>query len=638
MRRIVAALCGAALLWIVLDHESLSARRRAQLVRAWQRSAPLHEGDTNDYSALAGRLELLAKEVGVEARFHFNASPELPGFHVYAVQDQAFREAARCSAGNAVYDPVSDAVFLDEALIAPAPVADLIALESMPPWIADMHEEAYRTVLDFIFLHELAHRELHRGAVEIIDANKQSPVLEQEADVHALRALQRIYATRANTNDLQRSAPAPVEEFLGLRAEWLDGEGEVILAQIAASFMYLCFIGLRTQNELSPYYEDDEHPTLPYRGIHLIRAALAELKLSPVVTSYLSWLEDDFVRYEAASERVLDVFLSPVQVQHVAYTEEALLVANDVGECVVTRLPFSSGETRRIPAHSSLEPDHVWGDPDGLFIGICFDGTVIAAREQWTVHDRIPTAGVRGMLAHVPPQPTDVVLVELHREDDAEFLVLERGHAARRFRTADLIPHLPGTDPTQASLSVVGVTQDHALVSLGEGPDFPPKTKAVVRVNLHDLTVERARPISFTVDTPRSLLCIEQDRTPTFVFIDREALLDGSGDRWKIVDPRGKVLAQPVLPSHRLPEVTPQQLEEPFVAPFVYSPVVTHLCQDTDGKVLFAIEGESVFQFDSRSNSLALVLHPDEFRGIVLEDGKAACFSPGAYKVFLVRW
>jgi hypothetical protein len=255
--RILLRACELALvvgmcLWMLLDPSSGQNRRK--LLNEIRAKGGLPALSVAEAQALEAEFNAIGKQVGTRETIRINAPLANGYLSVWITSSSKYlRELTGTNYGNAVYDATLDAIFIDRSLVDPD---DLLSVYSHSSYasVASFNGAPYlRTLLQFIFAHELAHREHDRVSAGAFDAGRLWGWLpwcktiarnrEIEADRYAFEALMRVYS-RAEKIDADlfpfRSAPIydiPIEEiadrrqagFAGARIRFPDSDYRTVL-------------------------------------------------------------------------------------------------------------------------------------------------------------------------------------------------------------------------------------------------------------------------------------------------------------------------------------------------------------------------------------------------------------------------
>ena len=156
-------------LWMLLDPSNRQSRRaRLNEIRAQGGLPALSASETQ---ALQEEFNAIGRQLGIPDAIRID-SPLVKGhLAVWITSPTAsLRKLTGADYGNAVYDATLDTVFIDRSLVSPD---DLLAVYSHSSYaaVASFNGAPYlRTLLQFVFAHELAHRKYHRVSAGAFDS------------------------------------------------------------------------------------------------------------------------------------------------------------------------------------------------------------------------------------------------------------------------------------------------------------------------------------------------------------------------------------------------------------------------------------------------------------------------------------
>jgi hypothetical protein len=245
-----------------------SRRARLNEIRAKGRLPALSPLDTQ---ALEAEFNTIARQIGTRDAIRIN-SPLIAGkLGVWITSPTAsLRELTGADYGNAVYDATLDTVFIDRALVVPD---DLLAVYSHSSYsaVASFNGAPYlRTLLQFVFAHEMAHREHHRVSAGAFDSgwfwrglpwNRWSArKREIEADQYAFDALTRLYSheEKPRTN-LFPLLSAPIYD---IPVGDLADPKQAASLEFASAFLMASTAQFFTGTPYGGYHEDTAHPNI----------------------------------------------------------------------------------------------------------------------------------------------------------------------------------------------------------------------------------------------------------------------------------------------------------------------------------------------------------------------------------------
>lgn len=290
LRGLVVALLAGLCLWMLLDPSSRQGRRtRLNEIRAQGGLPALSEAER---LALESEFDAIARQIGTREAIRVNQPLRDGHLAIWiTTSSKELFELTRTDDGNAVYDATLDAVFIDRSLVTSE---DLLSVYSHSSYsaVASFNGAPYlRTLLQFVFAHELAHREHHRVSAGAFDAGRFLSWLpwsrsaaherELEADRYAFAALMRLYShqdQRWTALFPRLSAPIydiPVEDLADAR--------QAASLELASAFLMATTAQFFTGTPYSGYYEDTAHPNIFARMNVLLRNLAETLPASDPV-------------------------------------------------------------------------------------------------------------------------------------------------------------------------------------------------------------------------------------------------------------------------------------------------------------------------------------------------------------------
>ena len=214
------------------------------------------------------QAEWLARHAGVEGGVHVGQEINAHRLDI-AVSSEAISALTQCSKGNAVYDPVLDAIFVDEYLLFPS---DVVAIGTDSASVMSSQDELDFVVpiVSFILAHELGHRQRGNPASAFFSlgamVGDDSAVKEElAADDFAIKVLAQAYGDPSAPSFLQeRNALAQ----LGLDIRRLEGS-ERAAADVLGAMRGLSMLMQFASGPYSPFYRDASHPTFLERAFRV---------------------------------------------------------------------------------------------------------------------------------------------------------------------------------------------------------------------------------------------------------------------------------------------------------------------------------------------------------------------------------
>jgi hypothetical protein len=195
--------------------------------------------------------------------------------------------------GNAIYDPLSDVIFIDQSIVSVNEILDVNSTTS------DVFLTMYTT---FLLLHEIGHRELHSvNSSKTIEFAFQSYVSdkmlskEEEADIFALSQLLNIYQD-TEYSDFLDSTGFDSSDFVGLDRSKYQG-AEKLYSDFAGIMKVIAKIYFIGNTEFTPFYTDSSHPTLITRIENLLQSKFFDQHLSEPLKAHLATSLEWFYRF-----------------------------------------------------------------------------------------------------------------------------------------------------------------------------------------------------------------------------------------------------------------------------------------------------------------------------------------------------
>ena len=306
---------GAIIAWLALDP---SGNRRARIDRALQRGE-IGENTIQQREKFRALCAELVQSAGLTAAVQVNGSLAAGKINIISTSDSA-KALTGCARQNAVYDASLDCVFVDESLVNSA----------LPAGEKEWGPRA--TLLAFILLHEIGHRQLHARSGAMFDSSARAVAAatgrELEADEYAWKALASFYA-----NDLRRegrwvgTSHREEEPFL----EKAMNDHDRMVNDLTVMGWELPEEMMRSETEYSPVYRDAAHPMMAAR----LGRALAAVEYSSVsdyeLRVLLNLVREELQRIQATGEKAVCEITAPREIGAVVAAERELLIASKDG-------------------------------------------------------------------------------------------------------------------------------------------------------------------------------------------------------------------------------------------------------------------------------------------------------------------
>lgn len=179
-------------------------------------------------------------------------------------------------AGNAIYDPELDAIFIDQYLLQPI---DLLHIGETSPFVQttiDLSElDFVENYLTFIIAHELGHRQSgHRGgaffSLDWLRQPKGSVEEELAADQYAVELLVNAHET-GQIPDFIKSNSMSNSGLWGA-----DEPRELAAAQVFSGLIGMSLTMQFGRGPYSPFFQDDAHPDFLCRALLAVERSLVD--------------------------------------------------------------------------------------------------------------------------------------------------------------------------------------------------------------------------------------------------------------------------------------------------------------------------------------------------------------------------
>jgi hypothetical protein len=328
----LTSLALALLLWLLSSDSRSNVRRRdvrAQLAAGFIGSSI--DSQTNselskEFQGLAKAAETPLPEISVDQPFQAN---RLSVF----ITTTRIERTTKCGRGNAVYDPDLDAIFIDSDVLTP--MIDTSRYGSLHVEHSQLNDPIARAYRDFLFLHELGHRTLHRSKRRIYDGTTEPKRLEDEADAFALRTMERYFEQNPAFSHVQTdrsprfSLPTAV-----------TGRDEAFI--LVAQMVYEINEGFLFSNlRQSPYSIDRAHRRFIERSDNLLETA-SQIASTEQIRSFIE-LAREYCRRIATSAPLIQAEINiPSRIAGAGFNGSTLFLIDDKNELFqITNSKFS---------------------------------------------------------------------------------------------------------------------------------------------------------------------------------------------------------------------------------------------------------------------------------------------------------
>ena len=324
--KLVVALSVAMLLiWLV------SSGYRA----TWQNGAFVAEVtrplDEQERMQLEEELSNLIHAAGLDLELRLNEPASSDHLRVFITRpSQSAR--TKCEPGNARYDSDSDVIVIDEGVIWPT--STYVTYAGVDVRQTRNRSSAERTWFHFAFLHELAHRELHRN--RRWEWNRRgSRALEDEADIFAFQALQEVQLSTGDSHTGYET-----NSTFRVRSDVLT-EPERSAVSLASVVQELSVTFLFGNSDFSSFYSDHAHDAFVARFRPRLAEALLEAD-SREAKTYVLLAMAYLDRVEESGRTVVSEIQSEHPIADVWFENTDLVVeASVAGDSLLYRLPCS---------------------------------------------------------------------------------------------------------------------------------------------------------------------------------------------------------------------------------------------------------------------------------------------------------
>jgi hypothetical protein len=623
------------LLWLLWTPNPRTTDRRRIESRLGDGTIGVLNSSERDF--FSGILQGWAKQAGIDDQVLLDQPFKGEGLHVFSTTGAA-QDLTENPAGNGLYNPRLDAIFLDEALFRTPTVAHLYADIVIRPHQAD--QRTFSGYLLFVFLHELGHRTLHRSVR--IDSRRDK---EREADEFAAAVLQKV-AWNENGGPARPDLSTPfllTDRTHGTTDPWV---------YLAGTIFETTYILMHSQGAYSPFRRGDLHPAFIERASGLVDAATVRTAGST---------EDQFIHLARESiTRIRQTLLQPLQEVHTAFPIGAAGFSG--GDLVILESENGKlGGEHRIQIHNlqsqacgqpacvvDWNPSHSQprqDGPDARFARILStDDSVLdvsngvgdfrANDDHWNVLSenpsvRIPTMGAVHIVPEGRPSPESWrvmsgsrVLGIIRRQ------FLEDSHVSARARETVTFSPIAAS-PNKVSFLVENDHRPRGVITSDvngkaatytawrtEDPELPPGPVWPEQVSLCDDSKIEEGYIALAAGTDENT---------------RAGAIPRAIEVWRLSPRRSpeRVASGPMWIDAFDGPATLDQIQ------WVSIPIIRVGTVREPPGLLINIHLDSVYFFDCRTRTLELVFHPGGLVHAIGPKGEVAFYAEGGYKVFV---
>lgn len=332
--------------------------------------------DEAQFTTFREQVEWIARHAGVEEPVFFDQSIASDRLDV-VISHENFADLTQCDRANAIYDPVSNAIFIDKYLLQPTELP-FLGIDGPSAVFSEADFGFWRSGLSFIIAHEFGHYKEDESAaaffsIDWLSSEPQTVDAELKADAFAVTTLARAYVDPEMPTSLSENNAL----FLfGL--EYSDLKG----AELAAGDMIGALKGMTlfmqfSSGPYSPFFVDSTHPSFLQR----ILAAIEELPISPdsVVSGQSPILIEETRRLLSAAKSDFVEIHAPGPMARVAVAEKAVFLGirdliyhqGDEGRATLYRTSFvTDSKTHRFELLETEPPSHAMGEAPDTWLDV----------------------------------------------------------------------------------------------------------------------------------------------------------------------------------------------------------------------------------------------------------------------------
>jgi hypothetical protein len=614
-------------------------------------------------SAQKARLQKTLDEMLEALDVHERAAVDEPyarwRLNVYSTSPAAAAVTA-CGAGNALYDPLLDAIFIDEQFFSDVGYRRIYEQSSYASLVSFKEDLSFPEVyLRFALLHELGHRQLHRQLKNYrphVSGGESEALrrLEREADQFAVAGLRKFYAL--DKKGKGGLVGDPLREAVGLSEFFdpdIDPQTHAYVDLVGAFFMMANF-NLYLDTPYSPFFESVSHPTFLNRARGAIDALFELRELSPKFRANFALLRESLKREESVATQPFVEILCPMPVNDVGFDVDGIRIIS-IGNAQMFRATNATSEDAR--AHRVLVAKEVgarrgaiknglpnggfWTRLDGISTVVDADGDVWRyAAGEWQPGKLalpVPLSTTKCFRLKTPPQPTNLALAI--GCDDAEsewFSSFRRDALTAARRHSDIATDLTARLNRKIDdFDVSAVDADSVYLAL-EDRTAKPRLIGSARLRLTSLQVEdatlfRGEPSLFERGGDNRVWPMLISKSGTFVLgaAPRRDLLETAFSISASDDPR------PVAEYEFLVHRVAQHASPDLIADF--DPYLLATWSLTPDESLAYWANDSLIRFSAARHRIDVVFHPT-FEGVEVRIGRGgefAVFMRGGSRVFI---
>ncbi|MER8640190.1 hypothetical protein [Mesorhizobium sp. M1365] len=622
-RALLLVLCLVALSWLIIDGSP--TERRALAINAALQRGEIGGLTLSETAVLQQLLQDLVASAGVKLPVVLNepfsgqAGAAKDQIRVFTTKPTA-RPMSGNGRGNASYDSMLDAIFVDLDIVRPAKAVQMYANIR----IFDGNVGGSYGYLSFVFLHELGHRVLHRNSGTSLDTvfpagGSVAKKYENEADLFALAALRAHFQTSRSIGRYAGPSNVDDEGFTGALAQMVDDSNRSLLF---SSVPY------------SPFYSDEAHPTFLSRTLGFLAAtSLAEREQA----NWLMLVQQGLLRISDVAKRPLLEIHVPDTISSVSSNKGGIvIVGKDRSNFLVDRssveafdadasaapIVAAAAAPRAEPASHPAEASDAYAAAmsqvgSDLYLRLVAPAT--SPPRDGTISARSPALFVEALLEAG-------IIAGQGLEPESKKLL--NGLAAAGL-------------PERTGFMLVGAGHGrmHALVfDLTSEPDHLIGVASIEANNLSALSIDRLdlEPLE------HSLVGLKFHAVPTPAGIDYYAV----GDRWQS---QGPEVTGAEICVWKISSAPPETIVcHPEIAAAVpgwrngngwpYGEVLlmatVWLAPD---RIVANVHGDSVYAFDLTRRRASVVFHPGGLNIVALSTQDVLFYATGAHKAFVVK-
>lgn len=593
-------------------------------------------------SALTAQFTWLARHAGVRGRIVVDGAiaPDQLTFLVTRAADQ---DVTHCGAGNAIYDPAINTIFVDELLVQPTEL-NVIGTNSVNSMFSMRELRFVTSYLNFIIAHELGHWQKHDHAAAFFyygwNDGAASLGDEQAADASAVRTLL--------DGQMSSDIPDVVRRNNAILAAAVDDSSvtgdQRATADVVGGVLMLIETSLFSSSPFSPYYADAKHPSLLARARSAVDT-MQRTRRSPLPPVEARLVETEIRRFSALRVWRHREIMLPGPLQKADVRAGALwLGRTDIPDERDNRLPeqlyrISLADLRNDRASGPLS------EPRPVMIGYSKIGKEYDYAEgfgAWVnrkFEDGDPTVGLPGK-----SEPLGIKEYPLWAKD-ARGVDVQVGSS---WSISDL-GRLKGGEVTSIAL-IAAVRAKVALADVQLGAPRVVDTQILVPISARD-TVGRAifRVFSIQKIAPLEIDEVEGYRLDTLLDVDIANAVQ-TGSTWWVptrvnVGRQGERLQLWQLSLHDkqafdwVPLLVGEVRAADPSAPLAhYEPGAFRAFPLSNGAVVFGYDGDTLYVVQPQRTKPEIVFHPAG-KGLKILDlgsGLLAFWTLHARKVYLV--